>query len=371
MNAGLPRVTVAILSWNRLLYLRATLESARRCLDYPNLEWIVSDNESTEPGLREYLEGQTWLDRLLFKRQTHADAMNEIVGLATGSHLLLWPEDVQFVVAGDWLRDLVELLEGHAWLGSLCLDYQRRATLERLLRPSPTREWRQVLRELLRYGPRYRHSRLLASTRGFRLRSFGRTREGICGSGIPSLTRTDVWRRLGPWKTRGLGAGLVDSSLGAEEDMVRRFFRAHWPLQGAIPLVPVAADIVTDPTGCKAKVRGDRRYGVYMPPPEGTFYYRIRDLRDLTPPPGGLPLSFSEAVEPLGFDIPVDERGDRRKSSLNTSVVYDLRRGEEIRYPLLREGEAAHRPGPASYNSGSRGNEGHVAGSRPGPGGAD
>jgi hypothetical protein len=40
-----PRVTFGLLSWNRLHYLRATLESARRCLQYPNLEWIVVDNE--------------------------------------------------------------------------------------------------------------------------------------------------------------------------------------------------------------------------------------------------------------------------------------------------------------------------------------
>jgi hypothetical protein len=48
-----PRVTLGLLSWNRLHYLRATLESARRCIQYPNLEWIVVDNESNEPGLRE------------------------------------------------------------------------------------------------------------------------------------------------------------------------------------------------------------------------------------------------------------------------------------------------------------------------------
>ena len=50
-----PSVTVAFLSWNRLHYLRATLESARRCMRGAENEWIVRDNDSEEPGLAEYL----------------------------------------------------------------------------------------------------------------------------------------------------------------------------------------------------------------------------------------------------------------------------------------------------------------------------
>lgn len=48
MNS-LPKVTFAILSWNRLHYLKATLESALECIQYPNLEWIVSDKDSDMP----------------------------------------------------------------------------------------------------------------------------------------------------------------------------------------------------------------------------------------------------------------------------------------------------------------------------------
>ena len=93
-----PLVTIGVLSWNRFHYLRATIESARRCIQYPNIEWIVSDNESEEPGLREYLESLNWIDHKIFKRQTHADAMNQIVAMAKGEYLILWPEDIQFTV---------------------------------------------------------------------------------------------------------------------------------------------------------------------------------------------------------------------------------------------------------------------------------
>ena len=84
---------------------------------------------------------------------------------------------------------------------------------------------------------------------------------------------------------------------------------------------------VTDPTGCKAKVRGRYRYGVYFPPPEGTYYYRIRDAEEGPQPHGDMPLSFSEVAEPIGFEIPTDARGDRLKASINTSVCFDMEKG--------------------------------------------
>jgi hypothetical protein len=333
-----PRVTLGFVSYNRLHYLRATLESARECIRYPNLEWIVSDGNSEEPGLRAYLEGCMWLDHCLFHERTHPEAMNKILALATGDFIIIWPEDVQFTVRGDWLADLVAIMSRHRWIGSMCLDYMRRATLEAIFRPRLWANRGRLLNELRRYGLGFRRQRTVYSARGLGVVSFGWMTQGVCGSGIPSLTRTEVWRRLGPWKTsRPQSVPLTDSSLGAEDDMVARFYRSRWPLQGATPLVPVAADIVTDPTGCKAKIRGPYRYGVYMPPPEGTYYYRIRDMAELAPPSTGLPVSFAEGVEPLGFTIPVDERGDRLKSSINLSVVHDRTKRTDIPYPLMIE----------------------------------
>ena len=125
---------------------------------------------------------------------------------------------------------------------------------------------------------------------------------GICGSGIPSITRTQVWRDLGPWRTvMGGDCSIIDSSLGAEDDMVLRFYNSRRPLQSAFLITPVAADIITDPTGCKAKVRGQFRYGVYMPPPDGIFYYRIRDITEFSSYTGDMPIDFTSGVQPIGF----------------------------------------------------------------------
>ena len=331
-----PRVTLAFLSWNRMHYLKSTLLSARECIRYPNLQWIVSDNNSDEPGLRPWLEAQDWLDTVIFKTQSHAEAMNEMLDLTEGDYVLIWPEDVQFTLRGDWMSDMVDMLRTRQDLGSLCIDYARRATLREIARPSPLKYRDRFLDEIWRYGPRFRRSRVLRSPGGMKYLTFGWIKSGVCGSGIPSLTRTALWRELGPWRMTGSreNVGLIDSSLGAEDDMVRRFYAMRRPIQGAMPFVPVAADIVTDPLGCKAKVRGRYRYGVYMPPQQGDHYYRIRDYGTLAGYDGPLPMDFGQGVEALGFDIPVDRDGDRLKGSFNPSVKFDMEAGAYVPYPL-------------------------------------
>lgn len=331
-----PRVTVAVLSWNRLHYLRATLQSARQCIQYPNLEWLVSDNASDEPGLQEFLQSLDWVDRKLIQRQPHAEAMNQIVETASGEFLILWPEDVQFVVEGDWLCDMVEILQQHPELGSVTLDALRRSTLANILKPPSWRDLSRMAREAYWYRGNYRRAHDCISSRGFKLRACGWKHSGVCPSGIPSLTRTDIWRRIGPWTRAKEGAGnLVDSSSGAEANMLKSFFLSKLPLQGALPWLPVAADIITDPLGCKAKVRGTRRYGVYMPPPlPNALYYEIRRQGDVHVLPDR-PLSFMELVKPIGFTMPTDAQGDRLKFPLNTSVVFDMQEQREVKYPLV------------------------------------
>ena len=117
--------------------------------------------------------------------------------------------------------------------------------------------------------------------------------------------------------------------------MVQRFYATRKPIQGAMPFVPVCADIVTDPLGCKAKVRGNFRYGVYMPPQDGDYYYRIRDYAEFADYAGDLPMDFTEGVETLGYTMPVDEHGDRIKGSFNASVKFDMTTQEYVPYPLV------------------------------------
>ena len=315
-----PKVTLGFVSCERLNYLRATLESARECIDYPNLEWIVVDDDSVEPGLQEYVRGCDWVQHKIFRRQTHAAAMNQLLELATGEFVLIWPEDVQFITRGPWLRDLVGILRDNPDIGGVCLDAQRLCTLKRIFRPGGMERLSRLRTEVRRFGWRgIRKRRKIVAADGFILWTYGAVGDGVVGSGIPSLMRTSIWRELGPWRAVKLDAQIKDSSLGAEDDMIDRVRQKGLRLQLALPQIPLAADIINDDIGCKAKFRKGIRHGNYTPPPGGgAYYYAIRSFEErLKTARLDRPLSFSECVEPQGFEIPKDANGDRLKASFN------------------------------------------------------
>jgi hypothetical protein len=151
--------------------------------------------------------------------------------------------------------------------------------------------------------------------------------DGIIGSGIPSFSRKRVWEKLGPWKAtqKRTKGNIIDSSLGGESEMLDRWKKTDIPWQRVTPLVPFAADIINDDIGTKAKVRGNKRYGIYAPPKDGKFYYRIKNQSDLPDDAERMiPVGFEEFVEPVGFELPLDENGVLKKSAINMSEVHDI-----------------------------------------------
>ena len=107
--------------------------------------------------------------------------------------------------------------------------------------------------------------------------------------------------------------------------MLERWRHSKHPWQRALPILPVCADILTDPTGTKAKVRGDIRYGVYVEPPNGEFYYQILQQENLTAQiESSLPIAFEDFVKPIGFELPLDKDGNLLKTGINLSVKSPL-----------------------------------------------
>ena len=315
-----PLVTIGVVSYNRLHYLRALLESARECVPSKAVQWIVVDGNSKEAGLREYVESCDFVHHKVFADCTHAEAMNRILELAEGECLMILPEDVQFVVRGRWLEDMVELVGEHSDVGHVQFDAQRRKTLRRHFTDSRVRLRGRPL-------PLRRRARRLSTSSGRDFLGYGAEREPIGGAGIVTFCRTQLRRRLGPWRMTPAEAVLEDSSLGAEADMISRYRDSGLRLEAFLMRFPAVADIVTDPRGTKARIRkGNRRYGLYRPPPSGDLYYRIWDESELgrfahlEPAPG-----FEDFVEPLGFELPLDGHGDLLKVSvIGESEPYGL-----------------------------------------------
>jgi glycosyltransferase involved in cell wall biosynthesis len=311
-----------VVSYNRLHYLRALMESARVCVIYPSLQWIVVDGNSVEPGLREYVESLDFVQHAVFADCGHAEAMNTILELAEGDFLLMLPEDMQFIVRGTWLRDFVELASRQD-VGHVQFDAQRRVTLHRhFVEARVGFRGRQLRFPLVR-----RRVRRLRTGSGREFLGYEGRREPIGAAGIGTFVRTEIRRALGPWRPRPELAAMDDSSLGAEAEMIARWQRSGLALEAFLARVPVAADIVTDPRGTKARIRfGDRRYGRYAPPPEGALYYRIWDESEVGRFAERIPAAaFEDIVQPLGFELPLDERGNLLKTNvISEDEPYEL-----------------------------------------------
>jgi hypothetical protein len=317
-----PKVTLAFLSFNRYYYFRATLESAKKCIQYPNLEWIVYDNASCERMLVRYLNSLNWIDKLIISDNTMAEAMNLIIGEATGDLILIWPDDVQFIVQGRWLNNYVKLLCSHEEIGSLGINCLRELTIKSKF---TFRRWanvRSIAAEIRKRKTSFRKQTIYTIDKINIARSMGWTSYGVIGAGICSLSRKSVWTSLGGWSQSDVGYDkLIDSSLGAETNMLQKAEKSQPILQTAISILPVSADIVTDSKGTKAKVRGNIRYGNYMKPPSGLFYYKIYDENELKRINSmKKPLSFEKMVKPIGYNLAFDKNGNLIKTDINSEI---------------------------------------------------
>ena len=307
-----PVLTIGVVSCNRLLYLRALLESIRVCVPLDRVECIVVDNASIEAGLREYVESLDFVAARVFREKRApsseaAEALNTIIERASARHVLLLTDDVQFIVRGGrWLEGVLELSAAHPYLGSIMPIALRRPSIQRYFDSG----WGH------RIFPSRLPRRLTTADGRTSVVCFNRKELGITHSAL-GITPVETWRTIGPFRSSGAAQTVQDAGAGAEDDVVRRYRSAGLRRRKALLEVPVLAEIITDPKGTQARVRGNRRYGRYLAPPDGTFYYRIRSEAEATAiPRRQSAASFEDVVEPIGFELPFDAEGNRLKNPL-------------------------------------------------------
>jgi GT2 family glycosyltransferase len=115
-QAGIPRASIVIVTFNNLVYTRLCLESLLANTDYPHHEIIVVDNGSTD-GTPDYLRSLAGLHPhiqvvLNGCNRGFAPANNQGLALARGDHLVLLNNDT--LVPHSWLNRLVRDLEDRA-----------------------------------------------------------------------------------------------------------------------------------------------------------------------------------------------------------------------------------------------------------------
>lgn len=103
-----PKVSIIILNWNRLGYLKQCIENAVKNTSYSNYEIIVFDNGSREPETREYLSSLPHKGIMNPTNLGFARGNNEAARYATGEYLLFLNNDT--IPHPGWLEEMVRLV---------------------------------------------------------------------------------------------------------------------------------------------------------------------------------------------------------------------------------------------------------------------
>ncbi|RKX96371.1 MAG: hypothetical protein DRP84_01335 [Spirochaetes bacterium] len=115
MGKNWPLISVCILSFNRLEYLKKTIKSFRETCTYPNLEYIIVDNGS-EHNVISYIEELDFIDKKILNKDNMGMgfAMNQARRIASGDYFFNLENDWFFFYRGDWMERGILLFERDA-----------------------------------------------------------------------------------------------------------------------------------------------------------------------------------------------------------------------------------------------------------------
>jgi len=309
MNSVEPKISFGFVNCNRLFYLQSSVESLLECSkDYENKEIIVVDNASVEEGTSEYLDS---LEERGFKvfRQTHRDPSNEyarglniIASESTGDFICPLEGDTQFVIDSKWLSHCVKFFQEHYDnIGCMQLDAQRRVrnmTSKFAIPPGQENSEFPILFQL--------------------------DKNPVSGAGSVMYSRK-VLDLIYPWVEANdshEGGGDSETKMLAKINNIMRENGFNWAC--AVPIASPSVGIHTDPRGTNARIRGNRRYGVYFAPKDDHRYYKIHEFDELIKRKssyGGAPIPIEDLAISIGWEAPIDETGNWKKNPIRPSTA--------------------------------------------------
>jgi glycosyltransferase involved in cell wall biosynthesis len=107
-----PLVSVCILSYNRLRYLKRTLESFLDTCTYPDLEYILVDNNSDQEVV-DYISSLQFIEKKILNNKNYGMgyAMNQARREAQGEYFFNLENDWYFFYRSNWVERGVLLFE--------------------------------------------------------------------------------------------------------------------------------------------------------------------------------------------------------------------------------------------------------------------
>ena len=321
MENSKPKVTFGFVNCNRLYYLKSCVSSVMKTTSsYPNLEFIVVDNASTESGTEEYLSSLEQLGVRVFRSEKRdpsnefARGLNTVVKNSTGKYVVMLQADSQFIIDG-WLEYYVDFYENASdTVGCIMLDAQRNVT---------NQTQKSVMS--IPVGP----------SSDFKF-VFNASRPPIAGAADVMYSR-QILDLIGAWSENNqFHEGVNDS----ETDMLNRvrdlITHKNLKLMCAMPIYSPSVAIYTDSRGTNARVRGNKRYGDYWPAKKDDTYYQIMTLDEILSTLGkrDFPVGIEEIARPVGWSPPIDQFGSWLKNPIRPETA------SESDYTVLDEQRA-------------------------------
>ena len=287
-------LTIGITSFNRLLYLKPLLHGLD-CVDREKIQFIVVDNCSTEEGLLSFLEDQKENNKihLLFlrgkteKRNWVNDeyiAKNIIIKNANSDIILFLQDDLQFLTNQESLLSTVETF--------------RKTNI-------PCCELLAVRKSTIESNNSGHH---FCDENGIRFWKSNNNHFHTMG-----LFRKDIFDKFGLYPTDW---PQTQEFWGRSEDWYDYLLKSKMPNRqlNISCWAPHFAGVWNDPRGGYSFIRGNKRYGHYIPAIDNKYYHKMspdtyKEIQNVA----NVPLSFVDMCIPNQWDIQIDQNGDQIK----------------------------------------------------------
>jgi len=293
---------IGITGCNRKYYSSALLTSINKFIDEYSkkikLTCIYVDNGSTEPGLIEMLnefKSKKVIDHLVLRKERDPardewhgkNAILDLCNLDEDVPILFFQDDTQIVSLKGLYNIIVDFVNTD--IVHMSISGVRRVTTDAKAEVNAQKIVSQIT------NSKYWFNRDLHL-------------------GTTGIYKSSLFKKIGNYKI-DIDEKTYDGFTSCE-DFMDSLAKEKADFKYSIwPHVPCAISIWNDPRGLHALVRGDRRYGYYVPPDEksGLYYELLTDDEYDFLMENSIPSSFLELAKPINWQYARDEKGDLRK----------------------------------------------------------
>ncbi len=292
------KITIGIVNFNRLYYLRSCVKSLMQSIDdFKDIELICVDDGSIESGTKEYLNS---IEKLGWKiiHQDERRKKNKIEGVDNRCHISPFSEalniiykessgDIIIPLQGDgqfirnnWLKEIIRLVKNKKDVACIVFDAQRKKRLEKT-------KLKQVT--------------IKNTTYYYQVGGYNSPGAGECVYLRKVLDLVNGW--------------TIKNGINAESNFSKKV-KEKFPEGKRYSLNLPASIAIYNEEGTNSRIRGNRRYGTYFKGDNDLYYYFINEEK-LVKPHKNRPYSIEEIAEANGdWKLPISNDGNWIKNPI-------------------------------------------------------